>query len=101
LTGKNSPKGSCNIVLPSLLNGRRVAVMITRDGSAAFLLSNGSATATVPDGIAGDGVVHVVDEVLFHPKSPVERTSTDIQVPMLGLKELRDILKEFVKRDKA
>lgn len=62
------PKGYFHIDLPTLLGGRPVGVDIARYGGFISIKLNGFVTVTVQDGIAKDGVVHMLSNVLIPPK---------------------------------
>ena len=60
-------KGIRRFPLPTSLDGRHLTVAVTRCGGLIAMKVNGSANVTVQDGLASDGVCHVVDSVLFPP----------------------------------
>ncbi|KAF4549961.1 Fasciclin domain-containing protein 7 [Elsinoe fawcettii] len=62
------PKGYYHLDLPTLLEGRELSVDIARYGGFISIKINGFARVTVQDGIARDGVIHVVGDVLVPPK---------------------------------
>ncbi|KAK0507184.1 hypothetical protein JMJ35_010222 [Cladonia borealis] len=70
------PKGLFHIDLQTLLRGKSLSVDVARYGRFISIKINGFSTVSVSDGIAADGVIHVVDNVLIPPK-PVDRDSVD------------------------
>lgn len=54
--------------LPTLLDDRALSIDVARYGRIISIKINGFATVTVEDGIAKDGVIHVVSNVLIPPK---------------------------------
>lgn len=57
-------KGRRQFVLPTSLEGQNLSVGITRFGGLISMRVNGIANVTVQDGLASNGVCHVVDSVL-------------------------------------
>lgn len=62
------PKGLYHVDLPTLLKDRSLAVDIARYGGYISIKVNAFARVTVQDGIAEDGVIHVVSDVIVPPK---------------------------------
>jgi len=62
------PKGLYHIDLPTLLEGKSLSIDVARYGGLISIKINGFATVAVQDGIAKDGVVHVLSSVLIPPK---------------------------------
>jgi uncharacterized surface protein with fasciclin (FAS1) repeats len=62
------PKGYFHVDLPTLLNDRSLSVDIGRYGGYISMKINGFSSVSVQDGIAEDGVLHVVSSVLIPPK---------------------------------
>jgi len=54
--------------LPTLLEGRTVSVDVRRRGPFVSIIINGFVKVVVSDGVAKDGVIHVVNNVLIPPK---------------------------------
>lgn len=63
-----APKGYFHVDLPTLLEDRSLAVDIARYGGFISMKVNAFARVTVQDGIAQDGVIHVVSDVIVPPK---------------------------------
>ncbi len=64
------PKGLFHIDLPTGLEGKSLSVDIARYGRLITIKINGFTRVAVTDGIAADGVIHVVPNVLIPPKMP-------------------------------
>jgi uncharacterized surface protein with fasciclin (FAS1) repeats len=56
--------------LPTVLEGKSLAVDITRYGPFVAIRINGFSRVTVHDGVASDGVIQVMSDVLIPPKRP-------------------------------
>jgi hypothetical protein len=82
--------------MPTLLDGRPVGVDIARYGGFISIKVNGFVTVTVQDGVAKDGVVQVVSNVLIPPKrldGPAEAAED------LTLEEIVERLEPYVEHD--
>lgn len=64
------------IDLQTLLRGKSLSVDVARYGRFISIKINGFTTVTISDGIAADGVIHVLSNVLIPPK-PVDRDSVN------------------------
>ena len=64
------PKGFFHIDLPTGLKDKSLSIDIARYGRLITIKINGFTRVAVPDGIAADGVIHVVPNVLVPPKTP-------------------------------
>jgi len=64
------PKGRFHLDLPTLLEEKSLSIDIARWGGFITILINGFNSVAVQDGIAKDGVIHVVSSVLIPPKTP-------------------------------
>lgn len=62
------PKGRYHVDLPTLLKDKSVAVDIGRYGRFISITVNAYAKVAISDGIAEDGVVHVMNDVIVPPK---------------------------------
>ncbi|GFN12331.1 fasciclin domain-containing protein [Aspergillus tubingensis] len=60
-------KGVRRFTLPTCLDGQHLTVAVTRCGALISMKVNGIANVNVQDGLASDGVCHVVDSVLLPP----------------------------------
>jgi len=64
------PKGFIHVDLPTGLEGKSLSIDIARYGRLITIKINGFTRVAVSDGIAADGVIHVVPNVLIPPKTP-------------------------------
>jgi uncharacterized surface protein with fasciclin (FAS1) repeats len=64
------PKGHFHVDLPTLLKEKSLSIDIGRYGGFISIKINGFNSVAVQDGIAKDGVIHVVSNVLIPPKTP-------------------------------
>ena len=64
------PKGYFHVDLPTLLEEKSLSIDVARYGGWIDIKINGFASVAVQDGVAKDGVVHVVSSVLVPPKTP-------------------------------
>jgi hypothetical protein len=55
--------------LPTVLEGKYLAVDVARYGPFVSVRINGFSRVTVHDGVASDGVIQVVSDVLIPPKN--------------------------------
>lgn len=62
------PRGFFHVELPTLLEDHSLGIDIARYGRLIEIKINGFSRVSVPDGVAMDGVLHVVSEVLIPPK---------------------------------
>ncbi|CAL00418.1 uncharacterized protein An15g02640 [Aspergillus niger] len=78
-------KGVRRFSLPTCLDGQTLAVAVTRCGGLISMKVNGIANVTVQDGLASDGVCHVVDSVLF---PPLQNEDAEVQ-PVLSVEDVK------------
>lgn len=64
------PKGFFHIDLPTGLDDKSLSIDVARYGRLITVKINGFTKVSVLDGIAADGVIHVVPNVLIPPKTP-------------------------------
>ncbi|MCJ1397302.1 hypothetical protein MMC11_000494 [Xylographa trunciseda] len=64
----NIPKGYFHIDLPTLLGDRSLSIDIARYGRLIDIKINGFSRVAIQDGVAKDGVIHVISSVLIPPK---------------------------------
>lgn len=86
------------IDLQTLLEGKVLRIDIFRYGPIVSIKINGFATATITDGIARDGVIHVVSTVLIPPK-PVGGILQEWQGEELTVEEFKERLEPYVGTD--
>ncbi|TEY84244.1 hypothetical protein BOTCAL_0018g00210 [Botryotinia calthae] len=66
----NIPKGHFHVDLPTLLKDKSLSIDVGRFGGLITIRINGFSSVSVQDGIAKDGVIHVLSSVLIPPKTP-------------------------------
>jgi hypothetical protein len=64
------PKGYFHVDLPTLLEEKSLSIDVARYGGYITIKINGFSSIAVQDGIAKDGVIHVVSSILIPPKTP-------------------------------
>ncbi|KAH8597677.1 Fasciclin domain-containing protein [Bisporella sp. PMI_857] len=64
------PKGHFHIDLPTLLADKSLSIDIARWGGFITIKINGFNSIAVQDGLAKDGVIHIVSSLLIPPKTP-------------------------------
>ena len=64
------PKGRFHVNLPTLLDDKSLSIDIARWGGFITMQINGFNNVAVQDGLARDGVIHVLNSVLIPPKTP-------------------------------
>ena len=69
VSAETIPKGRFHVDLPTLLDGKSLSIDIARFGGLITIKINGFGSVAVQDGLASDGVVHVVSNVLIPPKT--------------------------------
>jgi len=69
-TTKHIPKGLFHIDLPTLLEDKYLSIDVARYGRLITIKINGFSRVVIQDGIAKDGVIQVVGNVLIPPKKP-------------------------------
>jgi uncharacterized surface protein with fasciclin (FAS1) repeats len=89
------PKGRFHVDLPTLLDGKSLSIDIARFGGFIAIKINGFGSVAVQDGIASDGVIHVVRNVLIPPKTP---HGLAYQGEELSVEELKERLDPHVEQ---
>ncbi|KAF7898573.1 hypothetical protein EAF00_005019 [Botryotinia globosa] len=64
------PKGHFHVDLPTLLKDKSLSIDVGRYGGFISIRINGFSSVSVQDGLAKDGVIHVLSSVLIPPKTP-------------------------------
>lgn len=96
---ENVPKGVFHVDLPTLLKDRTVAVDIARYGRFIEMKINAFSRVAVQDGIAEDGVIHVVSDIIVPPKEIGHPGSKEWQYwegEEMSVEELVERLEPFV-----
>lgn len=83
------------IDLPTLLEDKFLSIDVGRYGRFISIKINGFSTVTISDGIAADGVIHVVSNVLIPPK-PVDRGLQQWEGEEMSLEEFKERLEPLV-----
>lgn len=94
IDAENIPKGHFHLDLPTLLYGRSLSIDIARFGGFITIKINGFATVAVQDGLASDGVVQVVSNILIPPKVPKGAAYSGEELTVEDLKERLDVFVE-------
>lgn len=87
------PKGLIHVDLPTALQGKSLSIDIARYGRLITMKINGFTRVSVLDGVAADGVIHVLSNVLIPPKTPAAQSASD---DSLTLEEFKERLAPFV-----
>ncbi len=82
-----------HVDLPSLLDDKSIAVDIGRLGGLIRMRVNGHVPVAVQDGIAKNGVIHVVNRILLPPHKPHDSVMGDGE---MDVNELKQRLEEYV-----
>ncbi|KAL6721906.1 hypothetical protein ACLMJK_001011 [Lecanora helva] len=92
------PKGYFHIDLATLLKDKSLSVDVARYGRFIRIKINAFATVTIEDGIAADGVIQVVDNVLIPPKS-IDRGLQHWAGEELSIDDLKERLEPLVSHE--
>lgn len=96
------PKKSFHFDLPTLLDDRSLPVDITRFGPFISVRVNGRSRVTVKNGIAKDGVIHAVSNVLIPPKQASEKDEEENwDGEELTVEDLKERLDPFVEAEES
>jgi len=78
------PKGYYHYTLPTLLHDQVLEVDVGRYGGFISIKVNGFGRVSVQDGIAEDGVIQVVSDVLIPPKNKLQPPATQEKKGFFG-----------------
>ena len=81
------PKGRFHVDLPTLLDDKSLSIDIARWGGFISMKINGFSSVAVQDGIAKDGVIHVLSSILIPPKTPKGAQYTGEEMDVEEFKE--------------
>jgi uncharacterized surface protein with fasciclin (FAS1) repeats len=84
------PKGRFHVDLPTLLDDKSLSIDVARWGGFITIKINGFNSVAVQDGIAKDGVIHVVSNVLSPPKTPGGFADADEEMTVEEFKDRFD-----------
>lgn len=94
----NAPRRTFHVDLPTLLGDKSLSVDVTRlFGRSIAIVINGFSGIQVQDGIAKDGVIHVLSSVLIPPKTPGGK-EVFYMGEELELEDFKERLEPFVGR---
>ncbi|KAL8835851.1 MAG: hypothetical protein Q9170_003145 [Blastenia crenularia] len=92
---KGIPKGIFHIDLPTQLEDKSLAVDVARYGRLIEIKVNAFARVDIQDGIAADGVIQVVSDVLIPPKK-IDRMEYHWQGDDLTVEDLKERLEPMI-----
>lgn len=98
LSDQSIPKGRFHVDLPTALEGKSLSVDVARWGGFITIRINGFNSIAVQDGIARDGVIHVLSSVLIPPKTP---GGAFVENEDLSVEEFKERLLPFVEDEEA
>jgi len=93
------PKGFFEVTLPTMLEGKELNINIARYGRLIDIRINGFTHVAVSDGVARDGVLHVISSVLVPPKKLGETQTEAIDWDEMTIEELKERLEPFVEKE--
>ncbi|KAF1940670.1 FAS1 domain-containing protein [Clathrospora elynae] len=82
--------------LPTVLSDKYLAVDVARYGPFVSIRINGFSRVTVHDGVASDGVIQVVSDVLLPPKNAASGEQIFWDGEEMSVEELKERLEPFV-----
>ncbi|KZF20894.1 FAS1 domain-containing protein [Xylona heveae TC161] len=94
--GHRIPKGHFHVDLPTLLEERSLSIDIGRFGRLITIKINGFSNVAVQNGIARDGVIHVVSSVIIPPKKLSGGKVAEWQGEELTEDDLKERLEPYV-----
>ncbi|MCJ1476094.1 hypothetical protein MMC13_004759 [Lambiella insularis] len=92
------PKGFFHIDLPTLLDDRSLSIDVARYGRLIDMKINGYTSVAIQDGVAKDGVIHVVPNVLIPPKK-IGGVMQQWEGEELSEEDLQERLEPFVEKE--
>ena len=92
------PKGVYHYELPTLLEGKSLSADVARYGRFIEIRVNGFSTVDVPDGVAKDGVIQTISNVLVPPKQGHDHDGDDDDEDMssMTIEDLIERLEPYV-----
>lgn len=87
--------------LPTVLEGKYLAVDVSRYGPFVTIRINGFSRVTVHDGVASDGVIQVVSDVLIPPKNAAGGAQVYWEGEELSVEDLKERLQPFVEEEET
>lgn len=95
-SGDVDAMGKFHVDLPTLLQGKKVAIDIFRWRGLARILVNGRVPVVVRDGVAKNGVIQVVGRVPIPPHKPRKGQYDGEEI---DVEELKERLEDYVDED--
>ena len=95
-SGLNIPKSKFHVDLPTGLADKSLSIDVLRYGRLITMRVNGFTNVAILDGIAADGVIQVVSDVIIPPKTP---GMLGMSSKELTVEELKARLEPFVEKD--
>jgi hypothetical protein len=97
-----TPRSRWRVELDTLLKDRTINVQINRSLGLTSMTANARAQVSVQDGVARDGVVHVIESVLVPPRqrrhSQEDDEKDEYEGDGISVEELVERLKRFVEK---
>jgi uncharacterized surface protein with fasciclin (FAS1) repeats len=84
--------------LETVLSGKYLAIDVARYGPFVTIRINGFSRVTVHDGVASDGVIQVVSDVLVPPKNAASGEQVYWKGEELTVEDLKERLQPFVEQ---
>lgn len=85
--------------LPTALEDKYLAVDVARYGPFVSIRINGFSRVTVHDGVASDGVIQIVSDVLIPPKNAASKNANFWTGEEMSVEEFKERLEPFVDED--
>lgn len=94
------PKGFFHVDLPTLLEDKSLSINIFRYGRLIEIKINGFSRVDISDGVASNGVIHVVSDVLIPPKQ-LNGASEEQDDQEMTLEEFKERLEPYVQEEES
>jgi uncharacterized surface protein with fasciclin (FAS1) repeats len=85
--------------LPTVLDDKFLAVDVARYGPFVSIRINGFSRVTIHDGVASDGVIQVVSDVLIPPKNAANGEQIQWQGEELSVEDLKERLSQLMEEN--
>lgn len=93
------PKGQYHVDLSTLLGEESLSIDVARYGGFISIKINGYTSVSIQDGIAKDGVIHVLSSVLIPPKRPGGgKAEVMYREEVLEVEDLKERLEPYVEK---
>ena len=94
------PKGFFHVDLETLLEDKSLSINIFRYGRLIEIKINGFSRVVISDGVASNGVIHVVSDVLIPPKQ-LNGADEEQYDQELTLEEFKERLEPYLQEDQS